>query len=119
MSTGLLCGEMSIELNSLRHLNSIQFLQISILPPSCFREDKSQIKMWYEILPSFGIIAGAICASGIGLKIVDWIECEGKVCCFELPKSQYILDFYSKNHTCVGPAQSVVPCWLTSVIIIV
>eukprot|EP00112_Aurelia_sp_Birch-Aquarium-sp1_P001945 Seg1213.11 transcript_id=Seg1213.11/GoldUCD/mRNA.D3Y31 product="hypothetical protein" protein_id=Seg1213.11/GoldUCD/D3Y31 len=34
--------------------------------------------MWYEVIPPFAIIAGAICVSGFGLKIVDWFECEGK-----------------------------------------
>ena len=35
--------------------------------------------MWYEILPAFAIIAGAITVSGCGLKIIEYFECEGKV----------------------------------------
>ena len=35
--------------------------------------------MWYEVLPAFAIIAGAITVSGAGLKLIDYFECEGKV----------------------------------------
>ena len=35
--------------------------------------------MWYEILPGFMIIAGAITFSGAGLKLIQYFECEGKV----------------------------------------
>ena len=35
--------------------------------------------MWYEVLPSFMIIAGAISVTGAGLKLIEYFECEGKV----------------------------------------
>lgn len=39
--------------------------------------------MWYEVLPAFAIIAGAIVASGAGLRVVEYFECEGKVWMFD------------------------------------
>ena len=36
-------------------------------------------KMWYEILPAFGIIVGCITATGLGLKGLDRLFLGGKV----------------------------------------
>jgi len=46
--------------------------------------------MWYEILPGFMVIAGAITFTGAGLRLIQYFECEGK-------PQRFFLDDYSRK----------------------